>query len=119
MYVELVTRITTQGLRASEGLLREALSSLYSLFPETRRILRQQGPRVVLPAKANALPFAQIALLVLNRHLRPFLAEWHPRLQSHEATHLPATPPAEHERAWPESATVRAELERLRAVLSS
>jgi len=34
MYVELVTRITVAPLAANEGLLREALTSMYSLFAE-------------------------------------------------------------------------------------
>jgi len=35
MYVELVTRVSIQPLRDSEGVLRKALSSLYALFGET------------------------------------------------------------------------------------
>ena len=38
MYIELVTRIAVIELRPEEGLLREALSSLYSLFDTTRKI---------------------------------------------------------------------------------
>ena len=41
MYIELVTRISVAELKPGEGLLREALSSLYSLFKTTREILRK------------------------------------------------------------------------------
>ncbi len=40
MYVELATRITTAELQKGEGLLREALNSLYSIFATTRGILK-------------------------------------------------------------------------------
>jgi hypothetical protein len=46
LYVELVTRIAVVPLHPGQGLLREALDSLYSLFPTTRDILRRHGPRV-------------------------------------------------------------------------
>jgi hypothetical protein len=53
MYVELVTRIAIQPLSEDRGLLREALTSLYSLFPKTRRILKQHRPR---GANSPAMP---------------------------------------------------------------
>src|SRR5690554_2120685 len=46
LYVELTTRIATQPLPDDRGLFREALSSLYSLYPTTREILRRAGPDV-------------------------------------------------------------------------
>ncbi len=49
MYVELITRISTVELGPEEGLLREALTSLYSLFATTRTILREHGPSVAQP----------------------------------------------------------------------
>ena len=36
MYVELVTRVSVVGLGPGEGLLREALTSLYQLYDITR-----------------------------------------------------------------------------------
>jgi hypothetical protein len=41
LYIELVTRIAVQPLEVDEGLLREALTSLYSMFGTTREILKQ------------------------------------------------------------------------------
>jgi hypothetical protein len=41
LYVELATRIAVRPFGADEGLMREALSSLYSIFGTTRDVLRQ------------------------------------------------------------------------------
>ncbi|SRR5260370_26209430 len=38
MYVELITRVSLVELQPGEGLLHEALSSLYTLFDTTRKI---------------------------------------------------------------------------------
>jgi hypothetical protein len=114
LYVELITRISVQPLKADEGLLREALSSLYSLFPETRRILREHGPRVARPLQGGTLSLGQIAVEVLNLRLRPLLAKWHPLLQTYETNRPPTVSPRDHEHAWPHAAELRAELERLR-----
>lgn len=46
LYVELVTRIAVEPLESNEGLIREALNSLYSLFETTREILKEAGPSV-------------------------------------------------------------------------
>ncbi|MCB0540606.1 MAG: hypothetical protein KDE33_24025, partial [Bacteroidetes bacterium] len=46
IYVELVTRVTVQELKEDEGLLREALTSFYSLFQTTRDILKKYGPSI-------------------------------------------------------------------------
>ncbi len=46
LYVELVTRIAVQPLALDQGLVREAMNSLYSLFDTTREILKAAGPRV-------------------------------------------------------------------------
>lgn len=117
MYVELVTRIGVQPLAPDEGQLREALDSLYALFGETRRILRQYGPVVALPAKKGALTFGAVAVDVLNRSLRPLLTKWHPLLLDHESRRAPERSSVEHERAWPQAAELRRDLESCRAHL--
>jgi hypothetical protein len=117
MYVELVTRIAVQPLGEHDGLLREALSSLYALFGETRRILRAYGPGVATPERKKYISFGAIAVDVLNVWLRPFLAKWHPLLQDHES-HKPAALSAyKHEQAWGEAPALRAALELLRGKL--
>ena len=80
MYVELVTRISVAELKSDEGLLREALSSLYTLFNTTRDILRKYGPSVAQPKGKDNLSFGYLAVTVLNVVLRPVLAKWHPLL---------------------------------------
>jgi hypothetical protein len=117
MYVELVTRITVQPLAPQDGLLREALASFYALFGETRRILRSYGPDVAIPHHKNAVTFGQLAVEILNRSLRPLLAKWHPLLLAYESSRPPERSPVDHERAWPEAAALRSEIEARRQSL--
>jgi len=114
LYVELITRVSVQALKPGQGLLREALTSLYTLFAETREILKEHGPRVARPLHGGTLSLGQIAVNVLNVRLRPFLAKWHPMLESYEANRPPTVSPWDHENAWPHAHELRNELERLR-----
>ncbi len=117
MYVELVTRISVQPLEPDEGLLREALSSLHSLFGETRRIMRAAGPGVARPRRGELLTFGQIAVDVLNVLVRPVIAKWHPLLLEHEASRG-AKSATEHERAWDKANALREVLAGLRKQVS-
>lgn len=117
MYVELVTRIGMVPLPSGEGLLREALTSLHSLFATTRDILRRYGPDVARPTQDSDLSFGSIAITVLNQALRPLLTVWHPALADHESRRPPARSPAEHEREWEDAPALREELERMRPLL--
>ncbi len=114
LYVELVTRIAVEPLEADEGLAREALNSLYSLFGTTREILKEAGPDV----GASIDSVGGIAIAVLNRGLRPFLAKWHPLLQAWEAKRPSDLSPKEHEQQWSEERKLRGELEKLRQELN-
>lgn len=69
LYVELLTRITTQSLPLSDGDEKTALDSVYSIFPTTREILKRKGRQCV--------GFTKIAIPVLNQIVRPFTAKWH------------------------------------------
>jgi hypothetical protein len=69
LYVELLTRVTTQNLLPEEGDEGAALSSAYQLFPLTREILRRNG--------SSCGEFAKLAIPVLNQIIRPFTAKWH------------------------------------------
>lgn len=71
MYIELLTRISTQYLEPDHGDEKTALTSIYSLFGITRNILKQYGP--------ESIEFAKIAIVVLNQVIRPFTANWHKR----------------------------------------
>lgn len=110
LYVELVTRIAVQPLEVDTGLLREALTSLYNLFGITRQVLKEAGPNV----GASRESVGGIVIAVLNNGLRPFLAKWHPLLQTWEAQCPPHKSPKEHEQNWSKEPSLRDELELLR-----
>jgi hypothetical protein len=69
LYVELITRITTQPLDDNAGDEQTALDSVAKLFPLTRDLLK---------SKCRKAPtFAKIAIVILNQKIRPFTALWH------------------------------------------
>lgn len=67
LYVEMLTRITTQTLPAQAGDEETALNSIYSLFLKTREILSQHGHK--------NKEFRMIAIPILNQVVRPFTAK--------------------------------------------
>ena len=69
LYIELLTRITTQPLPIEHGNEKAALDSVYSLFATTRDVIREYGP--------ECINFTKIAIVVLNQVVRPFTAKWH------------------------------------------
>jgi len=69
LYIELLTRITTQPLVQQHGDEATALSSIHALFPLSREIIRTHG--------RDCLEFTKIAVVVLNQVIRPFTAKWH------------------------------------------
>ncbi len=118
LYVELITRVSAVPLGPDDGLLREALSSLYSLFATTRDILRRYGPVVAEAKPRGQYSFGTLAVAMLNRALRPVLARWHPALQDWESMLPDGKSRGEHERAWDRAAELRAVLEECRELLS-
>ena len=110
LYVELSTRIAVQPLDENEGILREALTSLYNVFNITRQILREAGPDIA----KNSNSLGAIAIDVLNKGLRPFLVKWHPLLKDYEEKKSPAVTTVDHERAWEHTVDLRQELEQVR-----
>src|SRR4051812_16586037 len=112
MYVELATRITVQPLAPDEGLLREALTSYYSLFNTTRSILRQYGPAVGQPKANSELSFGYLAIAVLNGCLRPILSRWHHELMAYEQARPSTQSGVDWERAWLGADSLRQELDR-------
>jgi hypothetical protein len=109
LYVELVTRTAIQPLKSDQGLLRETLKSLYSLFGTTRQILKEARPIVGASPKS----VGGIAIAVLNNGLRPFLSKWHPSLEEWEAQRPSTTSGRQHEKDWSEEPQLRSELELL------
>lgn len=114
MYVELATRITTAELKSNDGLLREALNSYYSLFNTTREILKKYGTSIATPLNPNDPTFGHLAVGVLNKFLRPLLSYWHPALQAWESRCNADVSPKDHEKAWPQEASLRADIEKVR-----
>jgi hypothetical protein len=110
LYVELSTRIAVQPLEEGEGVLREALTSLYNVFGITREILRNAGPEIAKGPKS----FGALAIDVLNKGLRPFLVKWHPLLKSYEEKKPANLSTLEHELAWVQSKELRRELNLVR-----
>ena len=69
LYIELLTRVSTQGLAPETGDEETALVSIYALFGITREVLKTHG--------RECQEFAKIAIVVLNQVIRPFTAHWH------------------------------------------
>lgn len=69
LYIELLTRITTQPLPKEHGDEQTALNSVFAIFGLTRDVLKKHG--------RDAQEFAKIAIVVLNQVIRPFTAKWH------------------------------------------
>ncbi|MGA6871305.1 hypothetical protein ACO8D0_05305 [Streptomyces pratensis] len=115
--MELATRISVVELGPDEGLLREALSSLYTVFGTTRELLRRYGPAVAPRVAPGKVTFGVLAVNVLNHSIRPLLSRWHPLLATHEAKRGEHVDPVEHERNWERAAELRTEIESVRQVL--
>ena len=69
MYIELLTRIATQPLAHEHGDEKTALDSVHSLFPTTRKVIKNNG--------RDCVEFTKIAIVILNQRVRPFTAKWH------------------------------------------
>ena len=114
LYVELVTRAPLGQPPRHQGLAREALTSIYSMFSTTRGILRQYGPGVARPKNDDELSFGYFAVTMLNLVLRPMLTRWHPLLQEWEGSKEVGVSAADHEVAWPHYQEFRDELRQTR-----
>ena len=119
LYVELITRISVVELKSGEGILREALDSLYSLFGTTREILRKYGPAIAKPRKKNEYSFGELSVIILNYVLRPLLSKWHPLLQDYESEKGKDISMQEHEDRWEFDQELREALDETRKVLIS
>lgn len=117
LYVELITRISVVELKKDEGILREALDSLYSLFQTTREILRKYGSDVAKPHKKADLSFGYLAIIILNCQLRPVLSKWHPLLADYEKQLKNGASIRDHEDKWKHNKELRDTLNKTRKVL--
>jgi hypothetical protein len=109
LFVEIMTRISTQPLVADDGFIREALDSLYSLFTTTRELLKCMKPTPT----AKTWTVEMLGMQMLNKEMRPFLAKWHPVLKRYEKRDSLAVPESE----WPLDQQCRRDLENLRMQL--
>lgn len=107
LYVELVTRVSAVPLQADLGLLREALTSLYSLFATTREVLRRHGPDVASPKPTGQYNLGYLAVAMLNFTIQPLLARWHPALEDWEHQRPTGRSRLEHEHACPAAKDLR------------
>ena len=117
LYVELITRISIVHLKSDEGLLREALSSLYSIFATTREILKKYGASIARFKDESSISFGYLAIAVLNTVLRPILAKWHPLLLDYESKKTKDMSLVEHEKLWDKNQELRTELNKVRHIL--
>ena len=69
LYVEMLTRITTQPLPGEQGDEAAALGSVHQMFDLTREIIKKHG--------RACRKFTMLAVVVLNQIVRPFTAKWH------------------------------------------
>ncbi|MFJ5938363.1 hypothetical protein [Streptomyces sp. NPDC093071] len=106
MFFQASTRIATRPLDDGSGNLREALTSLKTLFDLYREPL-ESGAAPPPPAKGDSVH--ELVLDVLNFELAPFLAKWHPRLSAWEASQGERVDETE----WPDNAAFRADLKEL------
>ncbi len=109
LYVELMTRVAIQPLDDESGVLRDVLNSLYTLFDLTRSVLCDAGPEVAHGPQS----LGPVAIDVLNKGLRPFMAKWHPRLLAYEKKRSDNLSHVEHEHQWEQYDGMRKELEDL------
>lgn len=69
LYIDLLTRITTQSLPVEHGDEATALQSVHKIFDLTRDVIKRKG--------RHSINFTKIAIVVLNQVIRPFTAKWH------------------------------------------
>ncbi|MFG3202037.1 hypothetical protein [Streptomyces sp. NPDC048192] len=105
MFFQAATRVATRPLEEGSGNLREALTSLKTLFDLYREPLEGYTTPPP-PTKGDSV--YELALDILNFELAPFLAKWHPSLKDFEDRH-----PDQDESEWPQHAAFRLELSQL------
>jgi hypothetical protein len=69
LYIELLTRITTQPLPQEHGDEDTALESIHALFGLSRDTIKRHG--------RQCQEFTKLAIVVLNQVVRPFTSKWH------------------------------------------
>ncbi|MDH6627958.1 hypothetical protein M2271_005787 [Streptomyces sp. LBL] len=106
MFFQAATRVATRPLEDGAGNLREALTSLKTLFDLYREPI-ESGSAPPPPLRGDSVH--EVVLDILNFELAPFLSKWHPKLRAWEESEAAAG----GEGAWPENAAFREELREL------
>ncbi len=106
LYIELITRITTQEIDGSSGDEAAALHSVYQIFGVTRQLLKEKGRK--------AETFSKIAIVILNQKIRPFTGVWHKRSLAGAFDN-----PAKCQQFWDELKPVQDVLRRYAALLAA
>lgn len=75
LHVQLATRVTTMQYTRSYNSEVGALTSIYSIFELTRKILHDNG--------YGCFEFSKLALVMLNDILREFCSYWHSANMEH------------------------------------
>jgi len=110
IYVELVTRIPIVALDDDKGILREALSSLYSLFHLIRTILRSYNPAIAQQSQDAQMSLCYLVVRMLNTTLRPLLSKWHPLLKDYEDKRPISMGVLTYEQQWEKAVELRQEI---------
>ncbi|HZE40922.1 MAG TPA: toll/interleukin-1 receptor domain-containing protein [Stackebrandtia sp.] len=110
LQTDLSTRISTVPLGEDGGVLREALTSLNTLFSHAREAIRD------LAGHRHSGQVQALANRVIDE-LRPLLTYWHPALLDHESTRPATVGTVTHERNWDRAAELRAALNDIRGPL--
>lgn len=120
LYIEIITRVTVIELKESQGILREALTSIHSLFETTRKVLKNYGPELARydTTDIKNLNLGLISVSMLNYVLRPFLSKWHPILEDYESTRKPETSRKSHEDQWDKKKEFRTALAEIRETMN-
>jgi|SRR5690606_2406988 len=109
--VQLSTRVGCRTLGRSEGILREALYSLHSMFEIVRDVLETRDLAGAAAAgDRDAAAVLECADELLEGALRPFLDRWHPLLAAYEGRRPEGRSVVEHEGRWERAEEFRAAL---------
>ncbi|WP_336156982.1 toll/interleukin-1 receptor domain-containing protein [Amycolatopsis sp. VC5-11] len=111
---EVNSRVALRELPDGEGMLRDALSSLHTLFDRIRQICGDVDPDALRPSTLIRPGLATLTSRLQEDLLRPFLVYWHPRLDNHHDVRPSGIGSRDHELAWSLHAQLRSELGKLR-----
>ncbi|MGW2623378.1 hypothetical protein [Micromonospora taraxaci] len=113
LHVEPITRAGVAPLR--RGLLRAALTSLYSLFGNSsREVLRRYGPDVAESKHGRECHLGYLVVVMLDYAVRSVLFSWHP-----ENRRDWSASPLDHMRARDRTDELRAALDTTREHLAA